>query len=219
MTTIKSNLSVELVDHMGSDQSIIKAARVSFAADSNEVRTEKQDIGLINYLAKHKHITPFQHTSITVRMQAPLPIRTQCFKHKVGFSENEESRRYISTPPEFFIPEAFRKMAENKKQGSSEDFLEGDQETIEKVYKTYVESANNAYEALLALDVCEEQSRFLLPQCSIVNWYWTGSIAAFARFYNQRTDSHAQKEIQILARQVGELLQPLYPNTWNALTA
>jgi len=212
-------MKAEYIDHMGSDASVVKAARVSFAADGLEFDGER-DSGLINYLAKHNHWTPFAHTSITVRMTAPVPIRTQCFKHKVGFSENEESRRYISSSPKFFIPQQFRKHPEGSvKQGSGEDM----HPTGNKYWRRHFQSNNSmcldSYEMAIAGGMCPEQARFLLPQGMEVSWYWTGSLSAYARFYKQRTDPHAQQEIKILALEVGEILKPLYPVAWGALTS
>jgi|TARA_B110000908_G_scaffold95345_1_gene112923 thymidylate synthase (FAD) len=212
-------MKAEYIDHMGSDASVVKAARVSFAADGLEFDGGR-DSGLINYLAKHHHWTPFAHTSITVRMTAPVPIRTQCFKHKVGFSENEESRRYISSSPKFFIPQQFRKHPEGSvKQGSGEDM----HPTGNKYWRRHFQSNNSmcldSYEMAIAGGMCPEQARFLLPQGMEVSWYWTGSLSAYARFFTQRTDPHAQQEIKILALEVGEILKPLYPVSWGALTS
>ena len=212
-------MRTEYIDHMGSDASVVKAARVSFAADGLEFDGGR-DSGLINYLAKHNHWTPFAHTSITLRMTAPVPIRTQCFKHKVGFSENEESRRYISSKPKFFIPRQFRKHPEGSvKQGSGEDM----HPTGDKYWRRHFQTVNTmcleSYEMALAGGMCPEQARFLLPQGMEVSWYWTGSLSAYARFFKQRTDPHAQQEIKILALEVGEILKPLYPVAWEALTS
>ena len=212
-------MRAEYIDHMGSDASVVKAARVSFAADGLEFDGGR-DSGLIGYLAKHNHWTPFSHTSITLRMTAPVPIRTQCFKHKVGFSENEESRRYISSNPKFFIPRQFRKHPEGSvKQGSGEDM----HPTGDKYWRRHFQTVNTmcleSYEMALAGGMCPEQARFLLPQGTEVSWYWTGSLSAYARFFKQRTDPHAQQEIKILALEVGEILKPLYPVSWGALTS
>lgn len=221
-------MKVEYIDNMGTDLSVVNAARVSFdkvsdwvysGVDTNGPPEKDLSVGdkkLINYLAKYDHWTPFAHTSITLRMQAPVPIRTQCFKHKAGFTENEESRRYISTAPEFFVPDEFRAKAENKKQGSggvhpkSDLFLT----QLEIHYSEVLEY----YEYLIQEGVCPEQARLVLPQGAEVQWIWTGNLASYARFYNQRTDPHAQKEIQDLAKAVGEIIQPLYPVSWSALT-
>ena len=207
-------MKAEYIDHMGTDQSVVNSARVSFANADDDKRTPEQDAKLINYLATHKHWTPFAHTSITLRMQAPVPIRTQCFKHKVGFSENEESRRYVSYTPEYFVPE-FRTTADNKKQGSGG--LHEDRENLKDYYQLSMKSAVKDYEFLLKQGVCEEQARFVLPQGCMVNWYWTGSLAAYARFCKQRMDPHAQLEIQELAQQVSNIIEPLFPVSWNAL--
>lgn len=208
---------VEYIDHLGSDLSVIKAARVSFANEDDEERTEEQNTKLINYLANHNHWSPFGHTSITLRMTAPIPIRTQCFKHKVGFVENEESRRYVSYTPEIFKP-TWRSKVEHKKQGSGEKLSQHEQATVNYHYQAQVASAVETYEKLLFLGVAEEQARFVLPQGAMVNWYWTGSLAAFARFYKQRSDSHAQVEIQELAMEVDKIMKELYPVSWAALT-
>ena len=209
-------MKVEYIDHMGNDDSVVKAARVSFAGDNEEARGEDKDANLINYLANHGHWTPFSHTSITLRMTAPVPIRTQCFKHKVGFSENEESRRYISGTPELFTP-SFRVKVKNKKQGSGDTLIGKAQDRAEEIYKYSTLRAISSYEVLLSMGVCEEQARFVLPQGCLVNWYWTGSLSAFARFVKQRSDSHAQLEIQELAKMVSDIIKPLYPISWEAL--
>lgn len=210
-------MKAEYIAHMGNDLSVVNAARVSFANSGDGARTVEQNEKLIKYLSKHGHWTPFAHTSITLRMTAPVPIRTQCFKHKQGFAENEESRRYISNKPEFYTP-VFRGAVTNKKQGSGEELTSEQQYSLGNVYVEYMESAIAIYEALLEKGMCEEQARFVLPQGCMVNWYWTGSLSAFARFYKQRTDSHAQVEIQELAKMVGKIIAPIYPISWAALT-
>lgn len=202
---------------MGSDASVVNAARVSFANMDDASRTKEQDAKLISYLAKYNHWSPFSHTSITLRMTAPIPIRTQCFKTKVGMTENEESRRYVSYTPEYIIP-TFRSQADNKKQGSGGALLGYKQATANITYLAGVKAGIKAYEELLKQGVAEEQARFVLPQGCMVSWYWTGSLSAFARFYKQRTDSHAQLEIQELAKEVGNIIKPLYPESWAALT-
>lgn len=172
---------------------------------------------LASYLRKiPEHWVPFGHPQITLRMQAPIPIRVQSFKHKIGFVESEESRRYISTTPGYFIPEHFRAKAENVKQGS------GDIHPNSQAWKdAYIAQCNDSialYEEAITDGVCPEQARFILPQGCEVNWVWTGSLYAFANFYNQRSDSHAQKEIQELADQVDKIIAPLFPVAWAALT-
>lgn len=209
-------MKAQYIDHMGDDSSVVRAARVSFANDQT-LQDIKRDKSLINYLAKHNHWTPFSHTAITLRMTAPVPIRTQAFKHKVGFTENEESRRYISYTPEYIIPE-FRMSSPSKKQGSGSAFDGDDQKELQQLYLSSVKAAVATYEALLQKGVCEEQARFVLPQGTLVHWYWTGSLSAYARFFKQRTDPHAQQEIQELAHAVGSIIKPLFPYSWSVLT-
>lgn len=164
-----------------------------------------------------EHWVPFGHPHVTLRMSAPIPIRVQCFKHKIGFVESEESRRYISTTPEFYVPEHFRsKPAGSVKQGSAGVHPEND--VIKGAYIDHCRDGIRLYEQMLADGVCLEQARFVLPQGCEVNWVWTGSLYAFANFYNQRSDSHAQKEIQELAEQVDQIIAPLFPVSWAALT-
>jgi thymidylate synthase (FAD) len=201
---------------MGDDLSVVNAARVSFAKVKEEGSFDESDEKLIKYLAKHNHWTPFAHTAITLRVAAPVPIRTQCFKHKQGLVENEESRRYISSIPELYVPEEFRTKPEGSaKQGSggvhpnSDHWLNG--------YITICKHAVLAYENMIGDGVAPEQARFVLPQGVLVNWVWTGNIYAFANFYLKRTDSHAQKEVADVAKLVDEVIRPLYPVSWGSL--
>jgi len=169
------------------------------------------------YLRKiPEHWVPFGHPHISLRMQAPIPIRVQCFKHKIGFVESEESRRYISSNPEVYVPDTFRSVAASVKQGSA-----GTHPRSTAWRDAYIAQCNDSialYEEAIVDGVCPEQARFMLPQGCEVNWVWTGSLYAFANFYNQRSDSHAQKEIQDLAEQVSNIITPLYPVSWAALT-
>jgi thymidylate synthase (FAD) len=164
-----------------------------------------------------EHFVPFAHPQISLRMQAPVPIARQAFKHKIGFIESEESRRYISSMPELFIPDTFRaKPGGSVKQGSG-----GEHPHSEYWVQEYRYSCNRAigtYEQMLKAGVCPEQARFVLPQGCEVNWVWTGSLYAYSNFFNQRSNSHAQKEIQELAKMVGDIIEPLYPVSWGALT-
>lgn len=222
-------MKAELIDHMGSDLSVVNAARVSFDKVSEwdfeveenwscKLKLREEDAKLIRYLAKHDHWTPFAHTSISLRMQAPVPIRTQCFKHKQGLVENEESRRYISGRPTIFVPDEFRNApVGGAKQGSSGVHYDSKQWLVE--YQEAARDCINLYEKMIADGVCPEQARFVLPQGCEVQWIWTGNLYAFANFYLKRTDKHAQKEIQDLAYMVGEIIQPLFPVSWEALTA
>ena len=164
-----------------------------------------------------EHWIPFGHPHITLRMEAPVPIRTQCFKHKIGYVESEESRRYISSTPKLYVPESFRAKPEGSiKQGSAQTHESS------AYWKTkYIQACEDMiemYEHMIVDGICPEQARFVLPQGCEVNWVWTGSLYAYANFYNQRSDSHAQKEIQDLAEEVNKIIAPLYPVSWAALT-
>jgi thymidylate synthase (FAD) len=230
---------VELMDHMGSDLTVCNAARVSFNKESewgldfdaierlkscpynkDDVRVLKEkDEKLIRYLAKHQHWTPFAHPQITLRVKAPVSIRTQFFKHKQGFVENEISRRYVSYEPEFYNPVWRSKPTDGAKQGS-EDFVKDEVEA--NVYSmafdhVCVEALNN-YNHLIEQGIAPEQARFILPQGMYTEWYWTGSLAAYARFYKQRKDDHAQWEIREYANAVGKIIEPYFPVSWKHLT-
>ena len=181
-------------------------------------KDSKERHALAVYLRKiPEHWVPFGHPHISLRMQAPIPIRVQCFKHKIGFVESEESRRYISTRPELFVPEHLRAVAASVKQGSGGIHPKSDR-WLEN-YRYFGNAAIEQYEEMVAAGICPEQARFILPQGCEVNWVWTGSLYAFANFYNQRTDPHAQKEIQTLAEEVGSIISVLFPVSWKALTA
>ena len=169
------------------------------------------------YLRKiPEHWVPFGHPQISIRMQAPVPIARQLFKHKIGFVESEESRRYISSRPELFIPDSFRSKADSVKQGSGDTHFNSLRWIRE--YRYFCEKAIDIYENMIVQGVCPEQARFILPQGVEVNWVWTGSLYAYANMYNQRSDSHAQKESQILASQIDSIISPLFPVSWAALT-
>ena len=228
---------VDLVDHMGSDLTVCNAARVSFSKDTEweideeavarlkesgssyyEEDVRKLSIGdtkLIRYLARHNHWTPFAHPQITLRIKAPVSIRTQFFKHKQGFVENEISRRYVSFEPEFYFPRWRGKPTDGAKQGS-EDFIKLDPEA-EKNFDNVMRLAVYTYNELLRNGVAPEQARFSLPQGMYTEWYWTGSLAAFARFYKQRIDPHAQWEIREYAEAIGKVISPLFPVSWESL--
>jgi thymidylate synthase (FAD) len=207
---------IELVSHMGDDLTVVNAARVSFNKEATEF-TDK-DEKLLQYLAKNNHWTPFAHPQITLRIKAPISIRTQFFKHKQGFVENEISRRYVTFEPEMYHPRWRTKPTNGAKQGS-EDFMEygNDWNNCNIAYSIAVDMCFDAYHMLLGKGVAPEQARFILPQGVYTEWWWTGSLAAYGRFYRQRSDSHAQWEIREYAEAVGKILMNLYPKSWAAL--
>jgi len=217
------SIKVEYIDHMGDDLMVANTARVSFSKTSNKFSYRKDspkgsDEGIIDYLARENHWTPFGHPQIQFRIKAPVPIRTQCFKSKVGFVENEESRRYITTTPELFVPEEFRAAPKgNKKQGS--DGVHEASDHWKKVYRINCNTAVKTYKMMIDDGVAPEQARFVLPQGVHVNWIWTGSLAAYARFCGLRKDSHAQQEVKIVADLIDEEITKLFPVCWKYLMA
>ena len=213
---------VEYIDHMGSDLTVINAARVSF--DNHKDELDEKDEKLIKYLADHNHWTPFAHPQITLRIKAPIPIRTQFFKHKQGFCENEISRRYVDFEPDFYHPKWRTRPSDDVKQGSG-DWLEchdvggetsGGFSTypLYRDYKGIIKQAKMVYEDLIANGVAPEQARFVLPQGMYTSWYWTGSLAAFGRFFKLRSDPKSQWEIQQYSLNIGKILESLFPISW-----
>lgn len=234
-------MKVDYIDHMGTDLTVANAARVSFAKESKEFtfREDKEkgsDEGIIEFLARENHWTPFSHCMITMREKVPIFVARQRFKHMVGFSYNEVSRRYVDDEPEFFVPDVWRKRAENKKQGSDEEetinllerqVIEGlygqDAELvtisqdIHKEYRQLVYYARDLYNRMIDNGVAPEQARMVLPQSMYTEYYVTGSLAAWARAYKLRIDVHAQKEIQELAVEWDKVIKPLFPVSWKVL--
>ena len=208
-------MKVEYIDHMGSDLSVVNAARCSFAKQHDEFDDTK-DTKLINYLAKHGHFTPFTHAFVTMRFKAPIAVHAQCGKHQIGFSMNTVSRRYVSDTPELFLPEFRTKPEGSIKQGSGA--LHTDNLNIQYDYFQMCTSAIELYEQMILDGVAPEQARFVLPQGVYTEWVWSGSLQAWARFYSQRSDTHAQQEIQELANMANDITKNLFPVSWEALT-
>lgn len=208
-------MKVEYIDHMGSDLSVVNAARCSFAKQHDKF-DDTNDTKLINYLARHGHWTPFAHAFVTMRFKAPIAVHAQCGKHQIGFSMNTVSRRYVSDTPELFLPEFRTKPEGSIKQGSGE--LHPDNLIIQYDYFQMCKSAIELYEQMILDGVAPEQARFVLPQGVYTEWVWSGSLQAWARFYNQRSDTHAQQEIQELANMVNDITKNLFPVSWVALT-
>ena len=198
-------MKVELLEVMGSDLTVVNAARVSFAMESEEFGS--RDKKLIRYLAKHGHWTPFAHVQLQFRVKAPVFVARQLVKHQVGLVWNEVSRRYVDFVPEFHAPEAWRKRANNKKQGSSLETFEGKQEERWDVkYCDLLERVRTTYDNMIAAGVSPEQARMILPQSMMTEWYWTGSLAAFARVVKQRVSDDAQYECRIVAEKIDQIL-------------
>jgi thymidylate synthase (FAD) len=202
-------MEVILVDNMGSDLSVVNAARVSFGKRKGTV--DDKDEKLIKYLAKHNHWSPFGHAQLQFHIKAPVFVARQLVKHQVGLVWNEVSRRYVDYEPEFYIPEVWRKKASDKKQGSSE-------ETTEYNLGSTLEFIKQTYENMLKADIAPEMARMILPQNMMTEWYWSGTLYAFARVCNLRCQPDAQQETKIIADRISELSQKHYPLSWKYLT-
>ena len=221
---------VDLVDYMGSDLSVVNAARVSFNKESswqsdpnwtgfNKKELSERDSKLIRYLAKHNHFTPFCHPQISLRIKCPIFVRAQLGKHQIGLVMNEVSRRYVTYEPEIYTPLWRSSPTDGAKQGSSGPIE--DMDTCIKLRQEYdgiAKECLDLYNKLLADGVAPEQARSILPQGTYTEFVWTGSLYAFARVYNLRIDAHAQWEIQEYAKAIDKLIAPLFPVSWQTLT-
>jgi len=207
---------VKLIDHMGGDLSVVNAARVSFG--KRKEAFDEADEKLINYLAEHDHTSPFRHTALTFHVKAPIFVFRQWMKHRIASEFNEISGRYVEFPEdEFFVPATFRRQAKVNKQGS-EGEVDGPQS--EQAQAVFLEACRNSvtqYKQLIALGVCREQARCVLPLGLYSEVYWTVSLQAAAHFIRLRTDSHAQWEIQQYAHAVRSVVEGVFPAGLKAL--
>ena len=216
---------IELLMHCGNDNTVANTARVSMElggewADLPADYTEKQRDGLINYLARENHTSPFRHNSITIRCDVPIFLARQLGKHQVGMSWNEVSRRYVSDNFDFFDTEGGWRAKPNKsiKQGSAGLLPEESQVLVNDLYENVLDTAMGAYDTMLAEGVAPEQARMVLPQSMMTQYIWTGSLMAFAHVYNLRAEGHAQKEAQDFAIALDKIIRPLFPVSWSELT-
>ena len=217
------DISVEYIQHTGSDLAVVNAARVSFDKESAWEKNGKfggtdndlseKDEKLIRYLANHKHFSPFNHSFITLRVKAPVFVARQLVKHKF-MPWNEVSRRYVDDEPEFYFPDIWRAKAENVKQGSSEQEVD-----INPKFLTYasVGESLKEYNRMLSLGVCAEQARMILPQNMMTSWWWSGTLGAYCDMLKLRLDPHTQKESRIVAEKIKEIIEPLFPVSVPAL--
>lgn len=210
--------SVKLIDHMGSDLSVVNAARVSFAKLSPELI--EQDIKLLNYLAKHNHWSPFSHVYLSFRIEAPIFVARQLVKHQVGLSWNEVSRRYVNYEPAFYLPKEWRGRPVKAKQGSSDEVI-----NVSEAFfyewpldpNTLYGECLNTYNRLIKLGVAPEQARMVLPLSTMTEWIWSGSLYAFHRVCKLRLDAHAQKETADVAQYISQEAEKKFPESWRAL--
>lgn len=217
----EDQIKVELIDSMGTDLTVVNAARVSFDKQSEwenkedffaEPLLKGKDKKLIQYLAKHVHLSPFGHCFASFRVTAPVFVARQLVKHKF-LRINEVSRRYVDSEPEFYTPDVWRGKADDRKQGSS-----GEVEFIDHYFDEMFNS-KSYYEYLLDCGVCPEQARMVLPQSMMTSWYWSGSMDAFAAMCHLRCKEDTQYETRLVANQIDEIMAGIYPVSWEALRA
>ena len=202
-------MQVKVIDVMGTDLTVVNAARVSFKKEHikfDKVKDEK----LIKYLAKHNHWSPFGHCSMQFHIKAPIFVARQLVKHQVGLVWNEVSRRYVDDEPEFYVPEKWRLKADNKKQGSSE-------EEIEYHLGSTMEFIKQTYQNMLKANIAPEMARMILPQNLYTEWYWSGTLMAFARVCNLRCAKDTQWETQQIANLIHYEARQLFPTSWKYL--
>jgi thymidylate synthase (FAD) len=248
-----ADIKVDYIDHCGTDLSTVNSARVSFQKESDwetdpfecscgrnyactpscgefwedNARLSVGDTKLINYLAKHKHKSPFNHSFISVRVKAPIFVARQMVKHRF-MPWNEISRRYVDNEPEFYVPSTLRAKAENVKQGSSQESVSGsmfitnigDGDVMGDVSDAVTYSTTDAlriYQGLLDKGVCAEQARMVLPQNTMTEWFWSGTLGAFADMLVLRLSPYTQAETRVVAEQIRDIVQPLFPVSLKAL--
>ena len=211
-------MQVRLMDKMGSDLTVVNAARVSFAKESGwdiipeggetEGILNQSDEKLIKYLAKHNHWSPFGHCNMQFHIKAPIFVARQLVKHQVGLVWNEVSRRYVDDEPEFYIPKSWRLRPDKSiKQGSSDETIDYDIAGTMAYVKT-------TYHNLLREQVAPEMARMVLPQNMYTEWYWSGTLMAFARVCNLRCAKDTQWETQQIANKIDRFGAEFFPYSW-----
>jgi len=233
-------MKVDYVNHMGDDLTVVNSARVSFNKESqwetevvtesieddyvithNEKKLSEKDNKLISYLAKHDHWTPFAHCFLQIRVKAPIFVARQLVKHQIGLVWNEISRRYVDTEPEFFIPEKWRaKPKDSRKQGSDENenvvWVNREKRTA-SLHDEIVNISKDYYNQMIEAGVAPEQARMILPQSAYTEWYWSGSLPAFARVCNLRLKPDSQLESRMVAEQIDNIAKQYFPVSWAEL--
>ena len=215
MTQIKATY----VDHMGSDLSVVNAARVSFGKTSEmdmsdpwgPPKLKERDAKLIKYLAKHKHLSPFGHAFASFHVKAPIFVARQLVKHKF-LRWNEISRRYVDDAPEFYVPDVWRGRSADKKQGSEGTWQPNHEQLDKTMYKVL-----GLYDHMIYDGCAPEQARMVLPQSTMTEWYWSGSLDAFADMCRLRCKEDTQYESRVVANQISSIMEGLYPVSWQAL--
>lgn len=200
---------VRLVDFMGGDFSVVQSARVSF---NQESKGAKRDIGLIEYLMKNRHETPFEHSVFKFHIKCPIFVARQWFRHRIG-SFNEISLRYVEYKDEFYVPEYFRKQSEINKQGSIEEIVEESEHLIRELIEIY-DKIREFYEKLLKHGVAREMARIVLPLSTYTQFYWSVNARSLMNFISLRADINAQYEIRLYAREVASIFRDKMPITF-----
>ena len=200
----------------GTDMDICDAARVSFHKEASQF-SEDQNSRLLRYLANHNHWSPFAHVGMTLHFTAPMFIARQFQKHVVGFAWNEVSRRYVDEKPSFWLPESFRKRPGNMKQGSVHEGAIPVEGIVHDNIREKYTDASLGYQELIKRGICPEQARAFLPQATMTEWIWTGSLQAWYRFVDLRGDDHAQAECWEYANAVQSILNHHFPMASAAL--
>jgi len=223
-------MKVDYIQHCGDDLTVVNAARVSFDKESGwevddpealfkgqdcHLYLNQKDTKLVQYLARHQHTSPFNHSFLTVRVKAPIFVARQLVKHKF-MPWNEISRRYVDSEPEFYKPEVWRKRADDKKQGSSESDS-GWTPTWSSTQYTSTEHALAEYKDALDSGVCPEQARMVLPQSMYTEWFWSGTLGAFCDMLNLRLKEDTQKETREVATLISEIVKTHWPVSYEAL--
>jgi thymidylate synthase (FAD) len=221
---------------MGSDLSVVNAARVSFGKEShadewkhydypNGERSgdliavlNERDTKLVKYLAKHEHLSPFGHSFASFHVKAPIFVARQLVKHKF-LRWNEISRRYVDEEPEFYVPDVWRGRSADKKQGSEgvsvwnhgvgTGYRDREYEVMAYIHSLYLDMVDKG--------VAPEQARMVLPQSTMTEWYWSGSLDAFASMCNLRLKDDTQYESRLVAQQISAVMSDLFPISWKAL--
>ena len=207
---------MELLEVFGNDLTVVNAARVSFHKIATEM--EVKDERLISYLAKHNHNSPFFHPQARFRLKMPIFVAREWFRHTVGFSRNEVSRRYVDDEPECWVPTELRARDTNKKQGSKDELIPTNPEVVKQI-QNFTDGAVSFYNFLLKEGVAPEIARAVLPQSMYTEFIETASLAAYARLCGLRLDPHAQKEIREFAAAVAEQMEKAFPVSWKALAS
>jgi len=205
---------IELIEVFGNDLTVVNAARVSFHKESHKL--SGRDEKLIQYLAKHQHMSPFFHPIIRFRIKMPIFVAREWWRHTIGFTRNEVSRRYVDDMPDIFVPKKLRMRDKNLKQGSKEEAIAENQQFVQQM-QTFCDKALEYYELLLQSGVAPEQARMILPQSMHTEFIETASLGGYARLVQLRVDAAAQREIQQYAQLVDLFLQEQFPVSWKAL--